>query len=130
MVSTGLNISVSFYPNVNLVLTGNYTVPAGLTQISAVQSLYGVCVPKSSAYVQSLQLGTQSVYELDGSNNTVRTADVAATNCTAANMAGSTTDVPVLGALTSTVVTANGVAAPLSVNTGQIVTVTVTLSFS
>jgi hypothetical protein len=129
--SLGLNISVSFFPSANLILTGNYTVPTGLTQISAVQSLYGVCAPKTAAYISADANGNlPSYYVLNGAGHTVRTADVAATTCTAANVANSTTDVPVLGALTSTIVTANGVAAPLTVTPGQIVNVTVTLSFS
>jgi hypothetical protein len=122
---------VSFTPNVTLTMTGNYTVPPSLFEIDAVQSLYGVCAPKSSAYISALANGSNpNLYYLTGSNYTVRTADVAPTNCTASNMANSTTDVPLLGALTSTVVSSNGAASPLTVTSGQIVTVTLTLSFS
>jgi hypothetical protein len=127
--SLGLGISATFTPTVSIVLTGNFTVPGGLTQISAVQTLWGECVPESVSYVNpggAVILGS----------GTVRNADITSKNCTnagvlaAAGAAVPIVEVPITFALTSTAVTSGGTPAPLSVTTGQVITVTVTISFS
>jgi hypothetical protein len=127
LVSPGLTATVTFYPAANLVLTGNYVVPSGLTSIGAVQSLYGVCVPNSGGY-KNIYIGSNT---LSGTSVPVGAADIAPKSCTLANMNASTTDYPIVGALTSTVlVNSQGAQSALAVNPGQVVTVTVTLSFS
>ena len=120
----GLNITATYTPSANLVLSGNFTVPTGLTAISAVETLYGGCVAMPPG-------GTPTYASLTGTNP-VRTADIAAKDCTQNYLlSGSSVDNEVVGAFTSTAVTnGSGVASPLSVTPGQVITVTVTISFS
>jgi hypothetical protein len=123
--SVGLTYSANF-DSASIVLSGNYTVPAGLTSISAVQSLYSFCMLKSATYanVQGALQGSA----------TFRNADLGSLSCTTANAnAGlGTSDTFNFGALTSTDVTSGtpAVPMPLSVTQGQIIQVTVTLTFS
>jgi hypothetical protein len=121
--TVGLNETVNFTPTASLVLTGNYTVPPGLTSVSAVQSLYGACAPASATYLNTLT-------QLQGSGN-VRVADLSPSACIHSILGNSATEAVILGALTSTAVqNSSGAAQPLGVSPGQIVTVTLTLSFS
>jgi hypothetical protein len=118
----GLSATASFYPTANIVLTGNFTVPTGLTLISAVESLYGGCTPSPATY-----------YEPDSSHlsqsGTYSNADLPSKNCTQAGLG--TTDQFLIGALTSTAVqNSSGVPTPLAVTAGQVITITVTISFS
>jgi len=121
--TVGLNETVNFTPTASLVLTGNYTVPPGLTSVSAVQSLYGACAPANATYLNSLT-------QLQGSGN-VRVADLSPSSCVHSIVGNSATESAIFGALTSTAVqNSSGAAQPLGVSPGQIVTVTLTISFS
>jgi len=128
----GLALSATYTPTASLVFSGNYTVPVGLTSISAVQTLFGGCATPS-------QSGLAGFFPLNGVYGigygkgpaTFLTEDNAPLVCTL-NSVGTPTavDVQVLGALTSTAVTVGTTASPMSVTTGEIVAVTVTISFS
>jgi len=115
---TGLSTALSLQPNVNWVLSGNYTVPSGLTTIALVQTILLGCV-NSTAFTNT--------YPLTG-NPTSRTSDLAAKSCIvgAAGLVTGSGDYPLLAAFTSTVVPGG----PLTVTTGQVISVTVTISFS
>jgi hypothetical protein len=131
----GLNLATTYTPTASLVLSGNYMVPVGLTSISAVQTLFGACAAPYEA-------GLAGFFPLDNAGNGVgygtglngiqwRTEDNAPKVCTALQLGTPTAvDVEVLGALTSTAVTVGTTASPMSVTTGEIVAVTVTISFS
>ena len=124
-VELGLNISATYAPTASIILTGNYTVPSGVTLISAVQALFDGCAP-----IATTPTSNQG-YALSGTS-TVRTADISAQSCTITNFSNFlTTEYVFLGPLTSTAVqNSSGVPTPLAVVTGQVITVTVTLSFS
>jgi len=113
----GLGTSFSFSP-AQWVLSGNYTVPNGLTTVAMVQTLMFACAANNTA---------TSFNPLRGNSNT-RSSDISAKLCVVgfAGLVGTTGDQAILGTLTSTTLP-NG---PLTVTAGQIITVTVTLSFS
>ena len=128
----GLNLSATYTPAAGLVLSGNYMVPVGLTSIAAVQTLFGGCATPPES-------GLAGFFPLNGSYGVgygkgpaqFRTEDNAPLSCTATSPGTSTAvDVQVLGALTSTAVTVGTTASPMTVTTGEIVAVTVTISFS
>jgi hypothetical protein len=141
-IQLGLSQSVGYVPTANMVLSGNYTVPAGLTSISAVQTLLGGCVTTPNVGVYGFfSLNPLGNLVGQGGNNLgvpgtmvgneFGFEDVAPKVCTqSAINTPANTDVEVLGALTSTAVTAGTTASPLSVTAGEIVAVTVTISFS
>ncbi|HEY4358757.1 MAG TPA: hypothetical protein VGN16_23620 [Acidobacteriaceae bacterium] len=113
---SGLSEVVNFTPSVNLVLSGNYFVPAALSSlgtINAVETYAAMCVPGSTTYAQQFRLA--------GSNLAFQQATLGPSACVP-NALGITA----AGALTST----NIPGGPLTVTAGQIITVTVTLSFS
>jgi hypothetical protein len=132
-ISTGLVVTTHFSAPVGWVLSGNFTVPAGLTSISAVQTIATYCtpVPAGSGYAgYNNSTGTNAlagtVYD--------RIADIGPAQCNATNSnvtsTGGTSESSWFAALTSTALTNSGVATPLTVTPGQIITVTVTISFS
>jgi len=119
---SGLSSVVSFSPTVNIVLSGNFTVPSGLGAlgtVNAVQTYAALCMSTTASFTPG--------YRLAGANIAFQQADFAPKNCTNAGAVG---EYGVAGALTSTNVSSAGVPAPLPVTTGQVITVTVTLSFS
>lgn len=120
---TGLSATASFSTNVNWVLSGNFTIPTGLSSISVVQTLLMLCAKESAAF-----LGPNET--LQGTTSD-RNADLPSSGCTAVGGGGGTTtgtpaDFIFPGFLTSTSVPGG----PLAVTTGQIVQVSVTISFS
>jgi hypothetical protein len=122
-IQAGLQEAVYFSPTVKIVLSGNYIVPSGLGtagSIAMVQTYAGLCgVPGTNGFMKSIS----------GQVNTFQMSTVAPASCnyTAVTPGGTIPDVPIaMGALTSTAVSP----APLAVTSGQIVQVTVTISFS
>jgi hypothetical protein len=141
IITIGLQSQASFLgtnPNVlspAIVLSGNYTVPAGLTLISAVQSLWGLCAPVSAAYLNSPIQGnlvgplrfSSSVLEGTATfGNADESSKTCSSGATSVPSAGQGGDNSVLGALTGTLVTPSAMA----VTPGQIVQVSVTITFS
>jgi hypothetical protein len=116
---TGLTTQLTPYPP-QWVLSGNYTVPSGLTTIAVVQTLLQACLSLSG------NSGTSRSPFL-GSSGT-RTADVSAAACTinASGAIGTSGDSPLIATLTSTAVPGG----PISVSTGQVVAITVIITFS
>ena len=131
----GLNLAATYIPTASLVLSGNYSVPVGLTTISAVQTLFGGCAaPPEAGAVGFFPLGNGASgvgYGTGLNGIEFLTEDNAPKVCTLNNVGTPTAlDVQVLGALTSTAVTVGTTASPIPVTTGEIVAVTVTISFS
>jgi hypothetical protein len=113
---TGLSGAASFAQgSVQWVLSGNFTVPAGSpSPINGVATLLSMCVAPNASFVEPLLWqGTSG----DGTG-TVSPAVCAPANSTAGKITA--------GALTFTVVPNGG----LTVTGGQVITVTVTISFS
>jgi hypothetical protein len=123
-VSTGLTTTMTMNPAVSWVLAGNYTVPSGLTSIALVQTIYTMCIPTSSPILYAL--GTNSFTK----SSTTRTADLSPAACVQStqgeNIGSQGQDNQYKGTLTSTAVSPSA----LAVTPGQIVQVTVTISFS
>lgn len=124
---TGLSTTTYFTSPVKWVLSGNYTVPSGLVTISVVQTLLSTCTNKSVTF---LGPGNNPNSFLGTSPD--RTADIGSNACIPAGSSTSSTpsDYVYFATLTSTTITSGGVATPLTVTTGQLITVTVTISFS
>jgi hypothetical protein len=104
---------------VKWVLSGNYTVPSGLTSITHVETLLDICHPITPNYGPSASPSGTS-----GGRN----ADISPRTCTSSNT--SNTEATLFGTLTATAVQSGSTPAPLAVTAGQIVQVTVTISFS
>jgi hypothetical protein len=116
----GLNVAVHFTPTVSWVLSGNFTVPSGLTYLSVVQTALPLCFsPTSSVNSNFSNSGTTDAFA--GTSGDL-SADFAPKACTGNVLQDSMR--PAI--LTSTAIPSN----PVSVTTGQIITVTVTISFS
>jgi hypothetical protein len=140
--TTGLTSTVTFSPAVKWVLSGNYTAPATLTSISAVQTLVATCFPTQS-FVQESNFGvtglpsTTSSIQFAGTTSTGRGADFASGVCVEQNSpptfsqasytAGGTT---YFDFLDFTTFTSTKLSTPLAVSAGQVITVTVTISFT
>jgi len=122
---TGLSNVVNFSPNVSIVLSGNYTVMASdnLTSISAVQTLASLCLDTAPAPTPDVLTGTVTGVEANLIGPNACGTDPSAVILASPNYVGTRL---YSGALTSTNVQPN----PLTVTTGQVVSVTVTLSFS
>jgi hypothetical protein len=116
---TGLSTQLTPYPP-QWVLSGNYTVPSGLTTITVVQTLLQACLSLSgnSGTFRSPFLGSSST----------RTADVTAAACTinASGAIGTSEDSPIIATLTSTAVPGG----PMSVSAGQVIAISVIITFS
>ncbi len=105
----GLNEYVTFAPSVSVVLTGNYVIPGGLTEIDAAQTFAAYCGADAN----------YSTPRLTAPNTAFRTGTYTPAACHTSIDWG-------LSVLTST-----PLAAPLTnLVQGQTITVTVTLSFS
>jgi hypothetical protein len=122
--STGLTTTTTMNPVVSWVLAGNHTIPSGLTSIALVQTIYTMCLPQGDPL---LNLAKSNVL---GGSSTTRTADFSPVACANANsgLVGNlpNQDEQQWGTLTSTVVPGGA----LAVVPGQVVQVTVTISFS
>jgi hypothetical protein len=126
----GLTTTLSISPSLSWVLAGNYTIPSGLTTITFVQTLLPICVSTSSA---AAGIQENNLNNLQGSATT-RSADLSASACTKFTgqssgttlSSGSINDAVVIGTFTSTAVGGG----PMTVTAGQIVQVTVTITFS
>ena len=127
--SNGLTTTLSISPSLSWVLAGNYTIPS-LTTITFVQTLLPICVSTSSA---AAGIQENNLNNLQGSATT-RSADLSASACTKFTgqstgttlSSGSINDAVVIGTFTSTAVGGG----PMTVTAGQIVQVTVTITFS
>jgi hypothetical protein len=122
-VTPGLSLTVNFgstaSSNANWVLTGNYTVPVGLTSIVSVGTVEGFCLTNTNLLQNPSAPGS----------STDRSSTYSSSSCSYSN--GSLLPANEgYGSLTATIVSANGVATPLNVALGQVLTVTVTISFS
>jgi hypothetical protein len=127
--SNGLTTTLTITPPLSWVLAGNYTIPS-LTTITFVQTLLPICVSTSSA---AAGIQENNLNNLQGSATT-RSADLSASACTKFTgqssgttlSSGSINDAVVIGTFTSTAVGGG----PMTVTAGQIVQVTVTITFS
>ena len=124
-----LTTTLTISPSLSWVLAGNYTIPS-LTTITFVQTLLPICVSTSSA---AAGIQENNLNNLQGSATT-RSADLSASACTKFTgqssgttlSSGSINDAVVIGTFTSTAVGGG----PMTVTAGQIVQVTVTITFS
>jgi hypothetical protein len=140
---TGLTTSVTFSPQVNIVLSGNFTVGCTISgsgtqncggtmnPITAVVAMMAGCGNSTNVFGNDYHdESTSQTYPnsaFTGANKPGLQSGVASTACTATGQNNPTNPATVvMGTLTSTNVP-NG---PLTVATGQIITVVVTLSFS
>jgi hypothetical protein len=124
----GLTTSVNFAPTVSIVVSGNFTVGAGMAPIAAVQTWMLGCGNSTNAFGPNYTNEGDYTQALNarftGSNQPELQSGVAPSACTQAKVAvGVATPI---GVLTSTAVPGG----PLTVTTGQIITIQVTLSFS
>jgi hypothetical protein len=124
---SGLQVATTYWNPVALVLSGNLTVPAS-TSIVLVETWFAGCVADPSSAYSVFSGGTKP----DSGHN----ADLAPKNCNwnsqwLNNTSGSSPEDLIPFTFTSTVVSdASGAATPLPVTAGQIVQITVTISFS
>jgi hypothetical protein len=123
-VQTGLVTTVNFSPNVSWVLSGNWTVPNGMTSLTAVQTWLSGCTAHTAT------LFPTSTFALGGSTGDGTASAIRGNDCTAASIladgANPNTPFGVAGSFTSTVVPG----APLTIAPGEVITVTVTITFS
>jgi hypothetical protein len=120
-----LNTVVNFSPTVNWVLSGNFTVPSGLTSISAVQTILPLCATSSSAL--GTNFGATGYLNFTGSSADL-SGDLAPKGCAGNVPATTITDSVFPAIFTSTQIPTSPL--PVSATAGQIITVTVTISFS
>jgi hypothetical protein len=113
----GLWGEVYFNP-VKWVLSGNLTVPSGISSYNGVATLIGLCVNNKNSF---LVANSEGLSILQGESND-RNADQPSSACTGLN----TTDTLVSGVLTYTAIPGG----PLAVANGQIIQITVTITFS
>jgi len=127
---TGLSTTVNFSPSVNWVLSGNVTVPSGTyNAINAVESFLPLCVGiGENPQGPTITSGPHNSVVLAGSLQG-RSSTLASAACT---VPGSGSSAVLYGALTAiTIVNGSGTPAPLTnLVPGQIITVSLTLSFS
>lgn len=140
--TTGLTSTVTFSPKVSWVLSGNYVAPATLTSISEVQTLVATCFPLSSFvkrnnFAPDGEPTPTSSIQFAGTTSAGRGADFPSGACIEINRpyifsqasytAGPTT---YFDYLDFTTLTSTKLATPLAVSAGQVITVTVTISFT
>lgn len=116
---TGLTNTVSFSPTTSIVLSGNYTVPAAMAAIgtvNAVETYAGLCLSTTSTWASS---GTR----FSGTGLPFQAGGNLSPSACIPNVVD---EYSLAGVLTST----NVPGGPLAVVANQIITVTVTLSFS
>ena len=126
----GLSTSYTFSPAVKLVLTGNFQAPPSLTSISAVQTLFTVCVANAAPFSVSVPTqGEEGPESFKAGTYTGRTDDIAPARCnplgTSATNGLNGLGYRIFGTLTSATLTP-----AVKVQTDQVITATVTISFS
>jgi hypothetical protein len=116
-IQLGMSKTVTFTPSASIGLSGNFTVPTGLTSIGGVQLLYSGCQTKTFgiSYGPSDSLGGVTGFS---------SADTGPSACNSS--ASIPSDMPFIGAVTSTTVPGG----PMTVTPGQVLSITFTLSFS
>ena len=145
--TTGLTSTVTFSPKVNWVLSGNYAAPPTLSSISAVQTLIATCFPlqntpepyvvfeppfASGGFVAS----TNSSIQFGGTTSVGRYADFPSNLCApSGNPPTLSQTLPLSGTTVQDFVefvtlTSTKLSTPLAVSAGQVITVTVTISFT
>ena len=129
--ATGLTSTVTFSPKVSWVLSGNYVTPASLTSISAVQTLVGACFSATAPFVDLIAPGSV-LSGIKFTTATGRSADVPSTACFEVDSlpSGSLGGKSGIDELLFSTLTSTNLSTPLAVSSGQVVTVTVTISFS
>lgn len=121
-VQTGLTASASFTPNAAITLAGNFVVPTGLTNIYAVESLFGGCLNLAASNVPA----NATFSALFGNISSFGLADVSPANCMQGNSALTISENLLFAPLTETAIPGG----PLATTAGQVISVTFTLSFS
>lgn len=119
---TGLGVVVNYSPSVSWVLSGAFTVPTGVTAFNSVQTALPLCGPFGAIDTAFGGGTTESFKGSFGGRN----GDLAPKAC----VGNPATDVIYPAILTSTTITSGGQVTPLAVTAGQIISITVTLSFS
>jgi hypothetical protein len=119
-LQTGMNAVVNFSPAVNWVLSGNWTVPSGINSVLYVQTLVPTCLTQNVENSSTTSAGAL-MGSLSGRSN-----DLSSKACAPTLPAA---DGPLFFTFTSTLVP-NEPPAGMPVTPGQIITVTVTISFS
>ena len=120
---TGLLATTYWSSPVKWVLSGNYTVPSGLTSITHVETLLDICLPLAAHYT-AVQSGNFIFSGTSGDRN----ADISSGTCTSTNT--NIHESLTWGTLTGTAVNRGGGATPLTVSSGQIIAITVIITFS
>jgi hypothetical protein len=123
---TGLSVTVNFSPNVNWVLSGNWTVPSNMTSLTAVQTWLPLCVA-SQADVNSPVTANGS-FAFGGSLSDRTASALTMNGCTASTVSAFVAGggAAAFGPFTSTYVPG----APQTITPGQVITVKVIISFS
>jgi hypothetical protein len=116
----GVSAQVSFNPTVQWVLSGNYTVPPGLTSVAGVATLVNLCANSNASFMNP---GGAYHVSFQGTSQGNQ-ADVSSASC-----AAGTITLPEWET-TATLTYATVPSGPLAVTPGQVITVTVTISFS
>ena len=132
-VQTGLTTTVNYAPTVSIVLSGNVLVGTW-NPVYVVQTYMAGCGNATNgfgiSYTAENTEATSGIYpetRFTGSNQPDLQAGVATNNCTATAQSNPASPVAVvMGILTSTTIPGG----PLTVTSGQVITVTVTISFS
>ena len=122
---TGVTNNVSFSPNVNIVLSGNFTVlPSyGMTSLSSVETVTALCVNNTDPFGEFGGSGER----FQGASNQFAQQTLSPSSCNTSGAQPATTHQEwLVGVLTFT----NIPGGPLTVIANQIVTVTVTITFS
>jgi hypothetical protein len=121
----GMSKTATFTPTASIGMTGNFTVPAGLTSISGVQSLYSGCISQTFVTSNSALSSMQGVTGFGSADHGSSTC-ISAANSTTGIAPFIGTDYQWSGALTSAALPGG----PMTVTPGQILSITFTLSFS
>ena len=124
-LQTGMSARVNFSPTVSWVLSGNFTVPSGQTSFLYVQTVVPTCV--SGNVLSSSSTSTLAGTMLTGSASD-RYADLSSKTCVPAVL-GTNGEGEIIFPFTSTLIP-NEPFTGMPVTPGQIITVTVTISFS
>jgi hypothetical protein len=142
--TTGLTSTVTFSPAVKWVLSGNYTAPATLTSISAVQTLVATCFKpdpsfvKESGFTPNGVSTTTGTIQFAGTTSLGRSADLPSGGCVENYSPPAFSQVILTSGgiatlddfLDFTTFTSTKLSTPLAVSAGQVITVTVTISFT
>jgi len=119
---------VNFSPSTSIVLSGNWTVPAGVTSLTTVQTYIPACTVGT-------QIASAPTYlnpvRYIGNGISPDPATITPHSCNISGVQAVQDLYDNAGVVfTSTSINTGGTPTPLSVTSGQVITVTVTLSFS